>query len=101
MGSEMCIRDSILVLLYLHQVVNPVDHAADGRCIFHFHGVTDFTETQALDAQLVLGLTADGAAGQCYFDRFCVRHDFNPESLPRIYRAWLQYLQALELPGDP
>jgi hypothetical protein len=63
--------------------------------------VTDFTKTQALHTQLVLGLAADGAAGQSYFDRFCVRHDFNPESLPRSYRAWLQYLQALELPGDP
>jgi hypothetical protein len=49
----------------------------------------------------VLGLTADWAAGQSYFDHFCVRHDFNPESRRRIYRAWLQYLQALELPGDP
>jgi hypothetical protein len=49
----------------------------------------------------VLGLTANRAAGQSYFNHLCVRHDFNPESLRRIYRAWLQYLQALAWPGDP
>ena len=37
----------------LHEVVNLVDHATNGRSIFHFNSVTDTTQAQTLNASLV------------------------------------------------
>ena len=71
--------------LHTEHVVSLVDHAAILRSVLNLDGVTNATQAQTLDAQLVIGDTAADALDQRDLDG-CVSHDQEISStlLPRL-----------------